>query len=334
MRLFSVICVLAASAVGAVFYPRLTSRPAPVADMAVVLPTTTGRSSEPIRPLPERLNLDPARVSLGRQLFHDKRLSRDDSLSCASCHDLARGGVDNQPRSRGVGGAEGDINSPSVLNAGFNFRQFWDGRAASLEDQVNGPLQNPAEMASNWQQAMAKLATDKLLRAAFADAFPEGLTPANVRIALADFERSLARPSRFDRWLRGEDDALSDGEKAGYRLFKRHGCTACHQGINVGGNLYQRFGVMDDYFSRKHQVTKADQGRYNLTGREEDRHVFKVPSLRNVALTAPYFHDASTASLEEAVSIMGRYQLGLNLPPQDVTLIVAFLRSLNGEPQP
>ncbi|MDK9691705.1 cytochrome-c peroxidase [Azospira sp.] len=335
LRLFAVICVLAVTAVGALLYPRLAASPdAAVEPMPALLATTPIRPGEPLLPLPDSLPVDPAKVALGRLLFNDPRLSRDDSLACAGCHDLQRGGADGLPVSRGVDGKKGGINAPTVLNAAFNFRQFWDGRAATLEEQVEGPVHNPLEMAADWDQVLAKLQADKELRSRFASAYPAGLTAATVRHAIAEYERSLLTPSRFDRWLRGDDTALSDEEKAGYRLFKRHGCSSCHQGVNVGGNLFQRFGVMDNYFANKKALTAADMGRFNVTGRDEDRHVFKVPTLRNVALTAPYFHDAATSSLDEAVALMGRYQLGVELPARDVTLIVTFLQSLNGDVRP
>lgn len=292
------------------------------------------RPDEPLHPLPPTPALAPEKVALGRLLFNDVRLSADNSISCASCHSLERGGVDGRPGSIGVGGAIGGINAPSVLNAAHNFRQFWDGRAGTLEEQAGGPVINPIEMASTWPQVLDKLGADLALKRTFERLYPDGLTPGNIRSAIADFERTLPRPARFDRWLRGDDAALTADELAGYRLFKRHGCIACHQGVNVGGNLYQRFGVMANYFATKKAITTADLGRYNVTGRDEDRHLFKVPSLRNVARTAPYFHDASAATLEEAVNIMGRYQLGIDLPPRDVALIVGFLRTLDSETPP
>lgn len=289
------------------------------------------RPNEPLLPIQPNIDLNPAKVALGRQLFHDPRLSRDNSVSCASCHDLSRGGMDRRVRSLGVGQREGVINAPTVLNAALNFRQFWDGRSPSLEDQVAGPIHNPLEMDSSWAEVIAKLRQDARLESQFIALYKAPPAPALVQDAIAEFERSLLTPSRMDRWLAGDDAALSERELAGYALFKRHGCTACHQGANVGGNLFQRFGVMQDYFAGKPAISAADQGRYNVTGREEDRHVFKVPSLRNVARTAPYFHDGSAATLEEAVSQMGRFQLGVELPKQDVQLIVAFLHALSGE---
>lgn len=297
-------------------------------------PDPAVRAGEPIRPLPENLYLDPEKVVLGWQLFHDKRLSADNTISCASCHDLARGGADNRQVSIGVGGARGDINAPSVLTASLNFRQFWDGRAATLEEQAAGPILNPKEMGASWPEVIGRLNADPAMKRTFQGIYPDGVTPGNVADAIAEFERSLLRPSRFDRWLRGDHNAITPDEQAGYRLFKKHGCIGCHQGVNVGGNLFQRFGIMSHYFATRQSVAAADLGRYNVTGNEEDRHVFKVPSLRNVGLTPPYFHDGSIQGLDEAVAIMGRYQLGINLPERDIGLIVAFLRSLNSEAQP
>ncbi len=288
---------------------------------------------EPIRPMPEPQGLDPKKVALGSKLFHDTRLSADNTLSCASCHPLDRGGADGLPVSIGVGGAVGGINAPSVLTAAYNFRQFWDGRAASLEEQAGGPVVNPIEMGATWPKVIEKLSDDVEIKQQFSRVYRNGLTPDNIQDAIAEFERSLARPGRFDRWLNGDSNALSNDEVAGYRLFRKHGCTGCHQGVNVGGNLYQRFGTMAPYFSPG-STSKADLGRYNVTGREADKHFFKVPSLRNVALTAPYFHNAAATTLEDAVRVMGLYQLGLELPAQDVDLIVKFLGTLNSEVSP
>lgn len=289
------------------------------------------RFDEPLLPIQLPSELNQAKVALGRALFHDPRLSRDNSISCASCHDLSRGGVDHRVRSIGVGQKEGPINAPTVFNSALNFRQFWDGRSPTLEDQVAGPIHNPLEMASSWAEVLPKLRKDAQLEAQFIAIYKSPPSAAAVQDAIAEFERSLMTPSRMDRWLQGDNDALSTEELTGYGLFKRHGCTACHQGANVGGNMFQRFGVMQDYFAEKKQLTQADLGRFNVTGREEDKHVFKVPSLRNVALTEPYFHDGSAETLAEAVTHMGRFQLGIELPKQDVQLIVLFLKSLNGE---
>lgn len=286
---------------------------------------------EPIKPLPAKLNLDARKVNLGRTLFHDKRLSKDNSLSCASCHDIAAGGVDGKQFAVGIKGQVGPINTPTVLNSGLNFRQFWDGRAASLEEQAAGPVHNPGEMGSNWNEVIGKLSQDKAFVDQFKVAYPDGLKGKNIQDAIATFEKSLITPSRFDRYLSGEGMALQEDEKHGYQLFKNYGCAACHQGQGVGGNMYQTFGVLGNYFKDKGKITDADLGRFAVTKNEADRHVFKVPSLRNVELTAPYFHDGSAKTLDEAVEVMFRYQLGRSAPAADKALIVKFLKTLTGE---
>ncbi|MDD2926327.1 cytochrome-c peroxidase [Rhodoferax sp.] len=308
-------------------------RPAQTASQAVdSLPASL--LSDPISALPLSLPLDPRKVALGERLFHEGRLSADHRVSCAHCHNLATGGVDHRRRSQGVGGHEGSMNAPTVFNSGFNFRQFWDGRAETLEDQVDGPLQHPLEMAGTWRGAVAMLSEDDTYRADFAATYPDGISPRNIRDAIATFERSLITPnSRFDQFLRGNQNVLTETEQAGYRLFKQIGCTSCHQGMAIGGNMYQKLGIMEDYFSARGHLQEADLGRYNITKLEEDRYVFKVPSLRNIAVTAPYLHDASAATLEDAIAVMARYQLGLDLDKQDVARIAAFLRTLTGEYQ-
>ena len=290
------------------------------------------QDDEPIQPIPAQPTLDARKVALGDRLFHDKRLSKDDTVSCASCHSLSRGGVDGLRASIGIGGAVGTVNAPTVFNSSLNFRQFWDGRAATLEEQAAGPVHNPMEMGSNWAEVLGKLSRDAALVAQFKASYADGLQPRNVQDAIATFERSLTTPNaRIDRYLRGDRGALSADEQRGYQLFKAYGCVACHQGVNVGGNMFQTFGVMGDYFARRGNVTPSDLGRYNVTGKESDRHVFKVPSLRNVALTAPYFHDGSAQTLADAVDVMFRYQLGRPAAPQDKELIVKFLHTLTGE---
>lgn len=289
-------------------------------------------ADEPIKPLPLKLTLDARKVELGKALFHDKRLSKDNSIACASCHDLAKGGADGKPTAVGIGGQVGPINTPTVLNSSFNFRQFWNGRAATLEEQAAGPVHNPGEMGSNWDEVLAKLRQDAALVGKFTALYRDGLKPANIQDAIATFESSLVTPSRFDRFLRGDLKAINENEARGYQLFKTYGCVACHQGVNVGGNMYQQFGVMDEYFKvRGKPITEADLGRYAVTKLESDRYVFKVPSLRNVELTAPYFHDGATRTLEEAVDVMFRYQLGRTAPASDKNLIVQFLKTLTGE---
>ncbi|MET0051756.1 MAG: cytochrome-c peroxidase [Candidatus Thiodiazotropha sp.] len=289
--------------------------------------------NEPILPLTMDPDLDPRLVALGDRLFHDKRLSQDNSLSCASCHLLSSGGTDKQPRSMGVGGAMGVIKTPTVYNTCNNFVQFWDGRAETLEEQAAGPVHNPIEMNSSWSEVESKLGNDPALVERFESIFEDGLTGNNIAMAIAAFERSMVTVnSRFDRWLLGEDDVLSEAELKGYRLFKSYGCISCHQGVNVGGNMYGYMGAMGDYFKdRQTGITDADLGRYNVTHQEKDKHYFKVPSLRLAAINPPYFHDGTAKTLDEAVRVMGRYQLGREIPDDEIGQIVAFLHTLVGE---
>lgn len=268
---------------------------------------------------------------LGRALFFDTRLSGDGSLSCASCHDLKSGGDDGRKTALGIRGQLGPINTPTVLNSGLQFALFWDGRAATLEEQARGPVANPAEMGAQWPVVLERLLRDPAMVSAFAAAFEDGeVSEENVVKAIAAFERQLVTDSPFDRFLRGEGHLENDAEQ-GLKKFQNLGCVACHQGRGVGGNMFQLFGVADDYWKDRGDVKAADNGRYNVTHLEEDRHLFKVPTLRNVAETAPYFHDGSAADLDEAVRVMGRYQLGLELDDGTVAELVAFLRSLSGE---
>jgi cytochrome c peroxidase len=296
---------------------------------AAQAPAMFGR--EPIEALSAPPELDPRLVSLGRKLFNDTRLSADDSVSCASCHDLQHAGVDGKPRSVGIHGQAGSFNAPTVYNSGLNFAQFWDGRARTLEEQVDGPVLNAVEMGSTWDQVTDKLRRDPDYRARFSALFSGGVTPEGVRRALAAFERTLVgTDSPFDQWLAGQSDALTPQQKTGYELFKSTGCIACHQGRNVGGNMMQRFGVFGDYLADRGNVGAADYGRFNVTGNEADRFVFRVPSLRYASVSAPYFHDGSADTLTRAVQVMAKYQLGRTLLDEQVTAIVAFLGSLAG----
>ncbi|HEY9079892.1 cytochrome-c peroxidase [Magnetovibrio sp.] len=288
----------------------------------------------PVSPLPtDAADLDPRKVRLGEEMFHDPRLSADDTISCASCHDLASGGVDGLVKPIGIGGAQGFVNTPTVFNSAYNFTQFWDGRAENLKEQASGPVHNPVEMGSNWSQVVDKLKRDARIVAAFDATYDDGLTSDNIVDAITTFERTLVTmDAPFDRYLKGDKSAISKQAEFGYELFQSYGCVACHQGVNVGGNMYQTMGAMGDYFGDRGNVQKSDMGRYQVTGRDEDRHVFKVPSLRVVAHTAPYFHDGSAKTLEDAIRHMAKYQLGRDdMPETDVQAIIAFLNSLAGE---
>ena len=296
----------------------------------------SGVEEEPITPIPLELKLDASKVALGQRLFYDTQLSHDNIISCSTCHDLTKGGADGLPYpiQRHAAGKRVKINTLTVFNSGFNFRLFWDGRAATLEDQMDFPLQHPAELATTWPEVIAKLDKDATYRRDFAAIYPLGILQATIKDAIATFERSLITPNaKFDRFLRGDKHAVDQRELAGYQLFKNLGCINCHQGMNVGGNLYQKLGMVGDYFADRGHVSEVDFGRYNVTKIEADRYRFRVASLRNVALTAPYFHDASADTLEKAVATMGKYQLGVALSSDEIALIVKFLKTLTGEYQ-
>ena len=286
--------------------------------------------NDPIQPLPEKIELDARKVALGNKLFHDKRLSHDNTLSCASCHDLAKGGTDQAQHSTGVGKQVGGINSPTVFNSAFQFAMFWDGRAPTLEAQADGPVNNPIEMASNWQEAIPKLQQDAELTAAFNAVYPQGYSKETITEAIATFERSLLTPSRFDAYLRGKADALTPAEQHGYTLFKQNGCACCHVGKLLGGQSYELMGREADYIADRGNITDADKGRFSVTKSDDDLHKFKVPTLRNIAITFPYLHDGTTSDLKQVVQLMVKYQTGEGLSAADTADLVAFLNSLTG----
>lgn len=287
------------------------------------------------RPLPAQIPApasnpaNAAKLALGRQLFHDPRLSIGGDMSCNSCHNLASYGVDNRPTSLGHNFKPGERNAPSIFNAGLNVVQFWDGRSPDLEAQALAPILDPNEMAmQSGEQVIARLRRIPEYRQAFAAAFPDGqdaVSYANLGRAIAAFERTLVTPSPFDRFMRGDGQALSSEQKEGLKLFISHGCATCHSGTGVGGGMYQKFGIFKPYPHAK------DLGRGQITKEAKDDFFFKVPSLRNVSRTEPYFHDGKVRKLNEAVKIMGETQLGKTLPEADIAKIVAFLGSLTGE---
>lgn len=286
--------------------------------------------NEPIQPIPKALPVDAQKVALGFRLYHDPRLSGDSTLSCAHCHSLNTGGVDGRKTSIGVGGAVGPINAPTVFNSVFNSEQFWDGRAPTLQVQAGGPPLNPIEMASkSWEEIIGKLDKDPVLTRDFVAAYPQGLSGEAITDAIAEFEKTLITPdSPFDNWLRGDDKAMTMQQKHGYQLFKDNKCATCHGGTILGGRSFEPLGLKRDF--NFGEITAADIGRMNVTSEARDRLRQKVPGLRNVALTAPYFHRGDVATLDEAVKLMLRYQVGTELPQQDVDDIVAFLESLTG----
>ena len=289
-------------------------------------------ADEPILPIPTEVVLDAGKVALGEQLFNDPRLSHDNTISCSTCHDLRLGGTDQRSHSAGISDQIGDINSPTGFNSAYNFKQFWDGRAETLDAQIDGPTHAANEMGSTWEEIIDKLGQAGPYTAEFASLYKDGISTENIKDAIATFERSLITPnSRFDQFLRGNQEILTKDEMEGYRTFKSVGCISCHQGVNVGGNLFQEFGVMGEYFNDRGKITKADLGRFNVTHQEYDKHVFKVPSLRNISQTHPYFHDGSAKTLKDAVTVMSKYQLGHELSPQETDSIVKFLKTLDGE---
>lgn len=287
--------------------------------------------NEPITPIPDAFGLDVDKVALGKRLFHDVNLSSDGTVSCASCHNLNNAGIDSLPVSIGMNGRMGSMNASTVFNSSLQFRQFWDGRAKTLEEQVSGPLTNINEMANNWGNIIGYLQADESYSALFEKNYDQKASKENISHAIAEFERSLLTPNgKFDRYLKGDDSAIDMATKRGYKLFKSYGCIACHQGVAVGGNMYEKLGVVIPYYNEE-TANETDLGRYRLTGIEENKFEFKVPSLRNVARTAPYLHDGSISTLEESIKIMGKHQLGIKIPDEDIVDITKFLNSLNGD---
>lgn len=292
------------------------------------------RAAEPVRPIDTEVDYDEAKAALGFALFHDTRLSVDNTVSCATCHALETAGVDNHQYSHGVDDQLGGVNAPTVYNAVYNFVQFWDGRAKTLADQAAGPPLNPVEMAStSFDEIIAKLNADKPFAKAFGKVYPDGLTEANITDAIEEFERTLITPnSRFDKWLRGDDSAITAEELAGYELFKKYDCATCHVGPNLGGQSYELMGLRRHYFAdRGLELTNEDNGRYKETQVERDRHRFKVPGLRNVEHTWPYYHDGTRHTLDEAVRDMALYQSGVELSDPEVEQIESFLKTLTGQ---
>ena len=297
------------------------------------LDSTKALKGEPVQPLPLKVDLDTKKVALGHKLFHDTLLSGDNTLSCASCHNLTKGGTDQAKVATGIRGQQGPINSPTVYNAMYNIAQFWDGRAKDLQEQAAGPVANPMEMGAQWDNVVEKLKQVPDYQIAFADLYAEqGLTKATVTDAIASFEQSLVTSnSRFDQYLRGNNEILTATEKTGYDLFKDN-CASCHVGPALGGLSFEKMGVKQDYFKlRGGQLTEADNGRFNVTKQEKDRHFFKVPVLRNIELTYPYFHDGSVDNLSDAVRVMAKVQQDRNFTQEEIDKIVDFLKTLTGE---
>lgn len=298
------------------------------AAVALAAATLPARAQEPITPIVAPAVKDAKLVELGKKLFFDPRLSKSGFISCNSCHNLSMGGTDNLKTSIGHNWQKGPINAPTVLNSSLNVAQFWDGRALTLRDQAGGPIANPGEMAFTHDLAIELLKSIPGYVSEFRTVFGnDKITIGEVTQAIAAFEETLVTPnSRFDKWLKGDKKALNATELAGYELFKDSGCTACHNGSAAGGNTFQKMGVVEPY-----KTTNLAEGRIAVTKEEADRFNFKVPTLRNVELTYPYFHDGEAGTLSDAVDVMGRIQLGTKFTPEQNAQIVAFLKTLTGD---
>jgi len=296
--------------------------------VGVAVPFVWAAADEPIQPIKPAVVSQPALVELGKKLYFDPRLSRSGFISCNSCHNLSMGGSDNLSTSIGHNWQKGPINSPTVLNSSLNVAQFWDGRAKDLQEQAGGPIANPGEMAFTHELAVEILESIPQYVVDFEKAFGAGkLTIERVTKAIAAFEETLVTPnSRFDQWLAGNERAITAGELEGYQLFKVSGCTVCHNGPAAGGASFRKMGVVEPY-----RTDNPAEGRKAVTGRDADRFSFKVPTLRNVELTYPYFHDGAANTLGEAVDVMGRIQLGRTYTPDENAKIVAFLKTLTGD---
>ncbi|MDR2574302.1 MAG: cytochrome-c peroxidase [Desulfovibrio sp.] len=290
-------------------------------------------ANEPLQPLPESIPVNFPKAELGKRLFEDKRLSADDTVACVTCHAHDKAGTDNLRFSKGIREQLGNINAPTAYNAVFHIRQFWDGRAADLQEQAAGPPLNPVEMGyKDWEQIIAKLADDKTFTSDFKAEYPDGWSQKSITDAIAEYEKLLLTPnSRFDKWLQGKNYILNNEEKAGYRRFKAYRCASCHVGKAVGGQSFEYMDLKKNYFADRGSPLESDIGLKGFTKKDADLHKFKVPSLRNVELTWPYLHDGTAATLAETVRIMGVYLAGIEVPQKDRRLIVAFLRTLTGE---
>lgn len=297
-------------------------------------------ANEAIRPIPDNFPHDAAKAVLGEALYHDTRLSADGTISCATCHGIGTAGVDNKQYSEGIDGQFGGVNAPTSYNSCFNFVQFWDGRAATLADQAADPPLNPVEMGcKSFDEIVERISQDKDFTARFLEVYPEGLSEATITDAIAEYEKTLITPnSAFDRYLKGEQNAMTAEQIEGYKLFKEYSCATCHAGENMGGLTYELMGQRANYFAdreltQKSGLTDGDNGRWAQTQVERDRYRFKTPTLRNVALTWPYYHDGSVQTLGEATSMMAKYQVGREMPQADVKKVEAFLEALTGEYQ-
>lgn len=289
-------------------------------------------TSEPVLPIPLHVNVDQRKVALGLRLFEDKKLSKDGSMSCRSCHLLDKGGADGEVLSPSIDGKLRSTNTPSIFNLEFSTLYGWMGLPRTLSGLSEAIIKSKKGLANDWPAILPYLKADADYLHQFKTIYPDGISANNVKDAMAEYMRSLITPnSRFDRFLRGEELVLTKEEFGGYQLFKSYGCASCHQGELLGGNMFASNNIFREHFVKKGEKVKLDIGRYTKTKDENDRYVFRVPSLRNIALTSPYFHDGSADNLLEAVDLMGKYMLGRKIPEEHQVLIVKFLHTLTGE---
>lgn len=283
-------------------------------------------SKELISTIPISVEYDKNKALLGKKLFFDPILSKDGTISCSSCHDLEAGGDDGMRTSVGIGGQLGSVNAPTVLNSRYNFVQFWNGNAKDLKEQALGPIHNPIEMGSTSEEILKKLNGNQIYIKLFKVVYKDGVTMDNIADAIEEFESAIITPnSRFDLYLRGDENAISKNEKEGYTLFKSLGCISCHNGINIGSNIYQKMGVFYEF------EENDNLGRYDVTKDDDDKYFYKVPTLRNISKTAPYFHDGREETLRGAIDKMTHYQLGRSIPKEQIELLYEFLLTLDGE---
>ena len=290
--------------------------------------TSPAVEKEPVTPVywPDNISQE---MLLGKQLFFDPELSARRDISCANCHDFSHGGSTPVPRPVNSQGEQTRYNSPSVFNLNSHYLLGWEGQFTDMQAQLNDLIGIKQEMGLDWPTLLSRLDTSPVYPQAFRKVYPDGISRNNIIRAISAFQMALTTPSPFDAYLQGDKQAISNAARQGYSLFKRYGCSACHQGQAIGANLLQKIGVIKPYAQ-----SAGDAGRFNTTGKHNDLQVYRVPSLRNVAETAPYFHNGSVSNLETAVITMGWHQLGRHIPGNDVQLIIAFLQSLSGTPHP
>lgn len=301
-----------------------------------------------IIPLPKEIDYNKEKALLGKKLYFDPILSKDNTVSCATCHNLELSGVDNLKFSFGINGQIGDLNTPTVFNSIYNFRQMWDGRAKNLAHQIQFPITNPKEMGNNFDNLIKSLNKNSDYKKTFNKIYTEGITIETIGDALEEFQKTLITPSPFDDFLRGNKNALTENQKKGYELFTKKGCISCHNGINIGGSLYARFGLIDEDIAKEFLKSSnapldveqdsnielyhdSNFGLYNVTENDFDKYYFKVPTLRNIAKTYPYLHNGRIETLQEAIKSIAKSQLGLDLTKKEIFLIEEFLKSLSGE---